>query len=155
MADRLMDSLVELLARLHLAGFMWGDCSLSNTLFRFDAGALAAYLVDAETAEMHERLSPGQREYDLDIARERIAGELLDLEAGELLAEEVDPIEVADDLVRRYRNLWRELTDEQLIRAQRAALPDRRAHPPAQRARVRRRRGGARRRLRAAVPGCG
>ncbi len=115
MADRLMDALVELLARLHLAGVMWGDCSLSNTLFRFDAGALAAYLVDAETAEMHPELSRGQREYDLDIARERIAGELMDLEAGELLAEELDPIEVADDLVARYRKLWRELTDEQLI----------------------------------------
>src|SRR5947209_15441814 len=60
MADRLLDAMVELLARLHLAGFMWGDCSLSNTLFRFDAGALAAYLVDAETAEMYEVLSPGQ-----------------------------------------------------------------------------------------------
>ena len=53
-----MDAQVELLVRLHLAGVMWGDCSLSNTLFRFDAGALAAYLVDAETAEIHPRLSP-------------------------------------------------------------------------------------------------
>ena len=57
MTDRLMDAQVELLARLHLAGVIWGDCSLSNTLFRFDAGALAAYLVDAETAEMHAQLS--------------------------------------------------------------------------------------------------
>src|SRR5919205_4080579 len=56
MTDRLMDALVELLARLHLAGFMWGDCSLSNTLFRFDAGALPAYLVDAETDELQEQL---------------------------------------------------------------------------------------------------
>ena len=115
MADRLMDALVELLARLHLAGVMWGDCSLSNTLFRFDAGALTAYLVDAETAEMHAELSRGQRGYDLDIARERIAGELLDLQAGDLLAEDLDPLEVIDDLVARYDNLWRELTDEQLI----------------------------------------
>ena len=37
--DRLLDALVELLVRLHLAGFFWGDCSLSNTLFRLDAGA--------------------------------------------------------------------------------------------------------------------
>ena len=51
--DKLLDAMVELLARLHLAGFMWGDCSLSNTLFRLDAGALAAYLVDAETSELH------------------------------------------------------------------------------------------------------
>ena len=52
--DRLLDAMVELLARLHLAGFVWGDCSLSNTLFRLDAGALAAHLVDAETSELHD-----------------------------------------------------------------------------------------------------
>jgi Domain of unknown function (DUF4032)/Lipopolysaccharide kinase (Kdo/WaaP) family len=115
MTDRLMDAQVELLARLHLAGFMWGDCSLSNTLFRFDAGALAAYLVDAETAELHDRLTRGQREYDLDIAHERVAGELLDLQAGEFLAEDLDPVEVADELVRRYHELWRALTDEEVI----------------------------------------
>jgi hypothetical protein len=94
---------------------MWGDCSLSNTLFRFDAGALAAYLVDAETAEIRQRLSRGQREYDLDLAHERVAGELMDLQAGELLSEDVDPLDVADDLVRRYHDLWHELTDEQVI----------------------------------------
>ena len=33
-ASRLLDAMVELLARLHLSGFFWGDCSLSNTLFR-------------------------------------------------------------------------------------------------------------------------
>ena len=78
---RLMDALAVLLVRLHLAGFAWGDCSLSNTLFRRDAGAYAAYLVDAETGDMHPQLSPGQREYDLDLARVNISGELLDLEA--------------------------------------------------------------------------
>jgi Domain of unknown function (DUF4032)/Lipopolysaccharide kinase (Kdo/WaaP) family len=115
MTGRLMDALVELLARLHLAGFMWGDCSLSNTLFRFDAGALAAYLVDAETAEVHERLSDGQRDYDLQITYERVAGELLDLQAGGCLAEDIDPLEAAADLVCRYRSLWRELTDEEVL----------------------------------------
>ena len=115
MTDRLMDAQVELLARLHLAGLMWGDCSLSNTLFRFDAGALSAWFVDAETAELHPSLSDGQREHDLDIAYERVAGELLDLAAAGLLAGEVDPVGVAEDLVRRYRKLWHELTDEELI----------------------------------------
>jgi hypothetical protein len=116
MSDRLMDAQVELLARLHLAGFMWGDCSLSNTLFRFDAGALTAYLVDAETAELHEQLTQGQREYDLELAHERVAAELLDLEAGNLLAEDIDPLEVADELVHRYNHLWSELTDEEVMR---------------------------------------
>ena len=96
MTDRLMDAQVELLVRLHLAGVFWGDCSLSNTLFRFDAGALAAYLVDAETAEIHPQLSAGQRAYDLDIAFEKVAAELMDLQAGDLLAEDLDPIEAAD-----------------------------------------------------------
>src|SRR5579875_1973260 len=89
--DRLLDAMVELLARLHLAGFMWGDCSLSNTLFRLDAGDLAAYLVDAETGELHPTLSDRLREYDLDIAHERIGGELLELQAGRLLPANVDP----------------------------------------------------------------
>src|SRR5690349_9207401 len=96
MTDRLMDAQVELLVRLHLAGFLWGDCSLSNTLFRFDAGALAAYLVDTETGELHEELTVGQREYDLELAYERVAGELMDLQAGDLLAEDIDPVEAAD-----------------------------------------------------------
>ncbi|MES9537885.1 MULTISPECIES: DUF4032 domain-containing protein [unclassified Actinomadura] len=114
--DRLLDALVELLVRLHLAGFMWGDCSLSNVLFRMDAGAFAAYLVDAETAELHPSLSEGQRGYDLSLARERIAGELFDLAAAGTLPEEVDPIDVADDTVRRYRGLWDELTREEVLR---------------------------------------
>ncbi|XRQ10115.1 DUF4032 domain-containing protein [Actinomadura welshii] len=113
--DRLLDALVELLVRLHLAGFMWGDCSLSNVLFRMDAGAFAAYLVDAETAELHPSLSEGQRAYDIDLARERIAGELFDLAAAGTLPPSVDPIDVADDTVRRYRALWDELTREEVL----------------------------------------
>ncbi|NVI89513.1 DUF4032 domain-containing protein [Actinomadura sp. BRA 177] len=115
--DRLLDALVELLVRLHLAGFMWGDCSLSNVLFRMDAGAFAAYLVDAETAEMHPSLTEGQRGYDISLARERIAGELFDLSAAGTLPETVDPIDVADDTVRRYRALWDELTREEILHA--------------------------------------
>ena len=69
-ATRLVDALAVLLVRLHLAGFFWGDVSLSNTLFRRDAGAVAAYLVDAETGQLYESgLSNGQRENDLEIAR--------------------------------------------------------------------------------------
>src|SRR5262245_16791800 len=70
---RLVDAQVELLVRLHLSGFFWGDCSLSNTLFRLDAGALAAYVVDVETSELHPSLSHGQREHDVELAGERIA----------------------------------------------------------------------------------
>jgi len=108
-AVRLLDALAALLVRMHTAGFYWGDCSLSNTLFRRDAGAFAAYLVDAETGELHSRLSEGQRSYDLDLARTNIAGELLDLQAGGLLHESIDPIETSDQVVERYRSLWEEL----------------------------------------------
>ena len=93
-------ALAELLVRLHLAGFFWGDCSLSNALFRRDAGALSAYLVDAETSELHERLSDGQRVHDLDIAEENLAGELHDL-AAELEREVVDdPVRVRRERAR-------------------------------------------------------
>ena len=115
MTDRLMDAQVELLVRLHLAGIFWGDCSLSNTLFRFDAGALSAFLVDAETAEIHPQLSAGQRAYDLDIAFEKVAAELMDLQAGNLVGGDLDPMEAAADLVHRYRRLWAELTDEEVM----------------------------------------
>ena len=71
-----------MLVRLHLSGFFWGDCSLSNVLFRNDAGAFTAYLVDSETSEMHPTLTDGQRRFDLDITTERVAGDLLDLQAG-------------------------------------------------------------------------
>ncbi len=115
--SRLLDALAALLARLHLAGVYWGDCSLSNTLFRLDAGQLAAYLVDAETAEMRDALSDGQREADVLLATENLAGELLDLQAGGLLDDAVDPLAVAARVERAYRALWSELTGEWLLPA--------------------------------------
>ena len=110
-ATRLVDALAVLLARLHVVGFFWGDVSLSNTLFRRDAGSFAAYLVDAETGKLYDGgLSNGQRENDLEIGRVNIAGELLDLQAGGRLDEDIDPVAVADGIVAAYRSLWTELT---------------------------------------------
>ena len=114
--DRLLDALAELLTRLHLSGFFWGDCSLSNALFRYDAGTLEAYLVDAETSEQHPSLSTGQREWDLALAVERVSGELMDLDAGGLLPPDIDPVETGLDLQRRYEALWAELTGEEILR---------------------------------------
>jgi len=108
--DRLLDALVALIGRLHLTGFVWNDCSLSNTLFRRDAGTFAAYLVDAETGDLHSTLSDGQREHDLQTAHLNIAGELMDLQAGGVLDEHLDPIELAAEVPRRYEHLWTELT---------------------------------------------
>ena len=110
-ARRLADALAALLVRLHIVGFFWGDVSLSNTLFRRDAGAFAAYLVDAETGElMPGSLSDGQRENDLEIARVNVAGELLDLQAGGRLDEDIDPLEISESILLSYRSLWDELT---------------------------------------------
>lgn len=109
-AKRLVDALALLLVRLHLVGFFWGDVSLSNTLFRRDAGKFAAYLVDAETGQLFEgKLSNGQRENDLEIARINIAGELMDLLASGK-ASEIDPSEVSQRIVDKYRDLWKEIT---------------------------------------------
>jgi hypothetical protein len=110
-ATRLADALAVLLVRLHIVGFFWGDVSLSNTLFRRDAGAFAAYLVDAETGElMPGSLSKGQRENDLEIARINVAGELLDLQAGGRLDQDIDPVAVSNSILDSYRLLWTELT---------------------------------------------
>jgi hypothetical protein len=116
-AQRLIDALAVLLVRLHLTGFWWGDVSLSNTLFRRDAGAFSAYLVDAETGEIRDQLSDGQREHDLDIARVNIAGELMDLAAGGFLDEVADPVEISQLIVDRYASLWRELTEQERFEA--------------------------------------
>ena len=107
---RLIDALAVLMVRLHLIGFYWGDVSLSNTLFRRDAETFEAYLVDAETGDLHEQLSNGQRAYDMEVARVNIIGELMDLQAGEHLDEEVDAIAIGAALVSRYSDLWDALT---------------------------------------------
>jgi hypothetical protein len=108
----LLDALVVLLVRLHLAGFYWGDVSLSNVLFRRSAGEFAAYLVDAETGELHPELSLRQREHDLQVGRENVYGELLDLQAAELLEPDIDPGDVVELIDERYHALWDTLTGE-------------------------------------------
>jgi hypothetical protein len=112
----LLNAMAELLVRLHLGGFFWGDCSLSNTLFRRDAGGLSAYLVDAETGELHPKLTDGQREHDLALAEENIVGEMLDVAAehGELPSG-IDPLETAAEGLRRYEALWTELTRDDVV----------------------------------------
>ncbi|MEP7160980.1 MAG: DUF4032 domain-containing protein [Dermatophilaceae bacterium] len=109
-ASRLLDALAVLLVKLHLGGFWWGDVSLSNALFRRDAGAFSAYLVDAETGQLVPSLTRGQREHDLEIARVNIAGEFMDLAALGVLDAGLDPIVVSERVVTRYHQLWDELT---------------------------------------------
>lgn len=126
LVDSMLDALADLLVRIHLVGFMWGDCSLSNTLFRRDARRLAAYLIDTETGELHPSLTDGQRLYDLELAVERTAGELLDLEAQGLVPDGLDPVEFGFDLERRYHALWGALTDvERFTTSERHRIEDR------------------------------
>ena len=108
--EKLIDALTVLLVRIHLVGLFWGDCSLGNALFRRDAGNLVAYLVDTETGERQEQLSDGQRQYDIEIAKDNMAGGLFELEHLGKLGDGVDPLEVIDLLQIRYDELWAELT---------------------------------------------
>jgi hypothetical protein len=110
---RLLDAAAVLLVQLHLDGFMWGDCSLANILFRRDAGGLRAYLVDSETAERHPELSPRQREHDLGIAVDNFIGGMEDLIAAGRVGSFTDSVAFADRLDRRYHVLWTELTTEE------------------------------------------
>lgn len=111
---RFIDAMAVLLVRLHLSGFYWGDVSLSNVLFRRDAGSFAAYLVDAETGELIDgEMSVGHRGNDIEVARINIAGELLDLQAGGRLDPSIDPVDQANRFVASYERLWAELTSWQ------------------------------------------
>ena len=115
----LLDAIASLLVQLHLAGVFWGDCSLSNTLFRRDAGALRAYLVDAETAEhFPDYLPPAERFHDLQIMEESVDGDLDDLRAlGYLPKFEPNiPKQGTGAYIRlRYQELWEQINVEELI----------------------------------------
>ncbi len=111
-----IDALIVLLVRLHLAGFYWGDVSLSNVLFRRSAGEFAAYLVDAETGEFKTDLSDQMREYDVTVGCENVFAELLDVQASQInedLSAHASPIEVVALIRTRYHDLWNELTAEE------------------------------------------
>ncbi len=114
--SRLLDAMASLLVRLHLAGVYWGDCSLSNTLFRRDAGELQAFLVDAETSAVHDELSEGQRRQDLMIMEENVYGELSDLSAAAGSLPHGIVIQDMGRVIRdRYERLWEEITREDSI----------------------------------------
>jgi Domain of unknown function (DUF4032)/Lipopolysaccharide kinase (Kdo/WaaP) family len=104
---RLFDAMANLMVELHRHGVFWGDCSLANTLFTRDGQVLQASLVDAETSEVHPTLSDGQREHDMQILVENVAGGMVDL-AEQLDREElVDTlIEEAQEIQNRYQQLW-------------------------------------------------
>jgi len=111
--DRLLDAMSLLLVDLHRGGVYWGDCSLANTLFRRDGDRIQAYLVDAETSEVHPSLSDGQRRFDLDILVENVAFGLADLAAFQDRPEDIDgAIDSAESVRARYGAVWSELHDQ-------------------------------------------
>ncbi len=114
---RLFDAMAVLLVDLHRRGIYWGDCSLANTLFMRDGQSLHAWLVDAETAEHHERLSDGQREMDLGIMVENVAGGLLDVAArrGDPPSTSRMILDEAHSVAGRYESLWSLLHDEPIV----------------------------------------
>jgi hypothetical protein len=116
--ERLLDAMAGLLVRLHLAGVYWGDCSLSNILFRRDAGQLGAYLVDAETSEIHPTLMDGQRRADLMIMEENVAGDLLDISMVAKLPESLRPEDIGANIRKRYEALWAEVNREVTVKAE-------------------------------------
>jgi tRNA A-37 threonylcarbamoyl transferase component Bud32 len=113
--DRLLDAMASLLVDLHRRGVFWGDCSLANTLFKRDGQALQAFLVDAETSEIHPTLSDGQRALDLGILVENVTGDLLDLAVamGEGSEHVDEDLAAAQSVATRYESLWEELTREE------------------------------------------
>lgn len=112
--DQLLDAMAGLLVELHGAGVYWGDCSLANTLFRRSGDKVQAYLVDAETSEIHPGLSEGQRIYDLEVLVENVGFGLADLAAMQGRSEDLmdDALAAAESVRDRYFALWNELHSE-------------------------------------------
>ena len=108
--DRLLDAMAWLLVDLHRGGVFWGDCSLANTLFRRDGDRIQAFLVDAETSEVHPELSDGQRAYDLEILVENVGYGLADVALLQGRPEDLDgAVDAAENVRERYEAIWREL----------------------------------------------
>ncbi len=114
---QIVDALASLMVELHLSGFFWGDCSLSNALYRYDAGEIESIMIDAETSEIHNRLSRGQREHDIAILTENLAGEMADIAV--MSGADLDHADLwlGEDIATGYHALWTELNEELVITA--------------------------------------
>ena len=113
----LLDAFAGLLVELHLHGFYWGDCSLSNTLYRWDASSIEAIMIDAETSSIYNHISKGQRLQDLDIMEMNVAGEMADIAAEHDVGIDDADMELGFDISARYAALWEELTTSLIVTA--------------------------------------
>lgn len=114
--NQMLDAFAGLLVELHVAGCFWGDCSLSNVLYRLDAQAVDTIMVDAETAYLRGELSAGQREEDLQIMIHNVAGDMADIAASQSLPIDDADLWLGEDIAQRYRSLWQELARVESIR---------------------------------------
>jgi hypothetical protein len=114
---QMLDAFAGLLVELHLAGVFWGDCSLSNVLYRYDAEAIETVMVDAETAEVfgEGRITDGRRLEDIEIMVVNVAGGMADIAAAGGIALDDADLTLGEDIAERYRALWAELTAEPTI----------------------------------------
>ena len=113
--DQMLDAFAGLLVELHLAGCFWGDCSLSNVLYRYDAGVIEAIMIDAETVEIREELSDGQRRHDLEIMETNVAGGMADIALSQGRDLDGADLDLGTDIIARYDALWDELTMDPVI----------------------------------------
>jgi len=115
--DQMLDAFAGLLVELHLAGCFWGDCSLSNVLYRYDAGAIETIMVDAETSALYGAISDGRRREDLEIMRENLAGGMADIAAAAGRDLDHADLDIGSDVAKRYESLWQELKRDLVIAA--------------------------------------
>lgn len=113
--DQMLDAFAGLLVELHLAGCYWGDCSLSNVLYRYDANTIQAIMIDAETVELRESLSDGQRHDDLEIMILNVAGGMADIAASQGLDIDEADLHLGEDIAGRYDGLWNELNRDIVV----------------------------------------
>ena len=148
----LLNALAELLVRLHLGGFFWGDCSLSNTLFRRDAGALPPTSSTPRPASCTARSPTGSAPTTSTSPRRTSPASCSTSTPRSACRRTSTRSRPARSRARATSALGR--ADARGGLRRRRALPDRRAAAPAERARLRRR-GDPARRDRGRATGCG
>ena len=107
--EQMLDAFAGLLVQIHLAGCYWGDCSLNNVLYRYDANTIEAIMIDAETVRLHNVLSDGQRREDIEIMIMNVAGGMADIAASQGVDLDDADLDLGEDIASRYEGLWEEL----------------------------------------------
>jgi hypothetical protein len=114
--SQLLDAFAMLLVELHLAGVFWGDCSLSNVLYRFDAEAIETIMVDGETATIYpDGLTDGRRTEDIEIMIMNVAGGMADIASSTGADLDDADLDLGDDIAERYHGLWHEVNRDDMI----------------------------------------